>query len=208
WGEEKPESEASPHNHAHEESPVARGEFPKAPKGFETARTAHFIVFSESDAVPPEFLDTLETLHSNLMLDLAAFAPWARTERVTLYLFQTQGAYQKFTGRPAWSGGSSSVERRTLYLYRSTELTGILAHELTHIYFDSFFVGGKPDPLWLSEGMATFIQIQRGLSAPNWIRPNLEHVVSGKSYGLKEMMEVNTLSGVSDASVRLWYTEA
>ena len=33
-------------------------------------------------------------------------------------------------------------------------------------------------------------------------------MVAGRGYGLKEMMRVTTLSGVSDASVRLWYTEA
>lgn len=210
WDEERAPAakDGETRSHQHEEEPASGGELPKAPAGFQTARTAHFIIFSERDAVPEQFLDTLETLHSNLMLDLAAFAPWARTERVTLYLFQTQAAYQRFTGRPGWSGGSSSVERRTLYLYRSSEVTGILAHELTHVYFDSFFAGGKADPLWLSEGMATFIQIQRGLASPNWIRPNLEKVVDNKGYGLKEMMAVSSLSGVSDGSVRLWYTEA
>lgn len=217
WAEEgRREAEEERPTHQHEETAErpfgeAQGgtpETPRAPAGFETARTAHFVVFSQGGPAPERFLEMLETLHANLMLDLAAFAPWARSERVTLYLFKTQAAYQKFTGRPAWSGGSSSVDRRTLYLYESSELTGILAHELTHVYFDSFFTGGKPDPLWLSEGMATFIQIQRGLAAPNWIRPNLERLVDGKGYGLKELLGVGTLAGVSDGSVRLWYTQS
>ena len=64
----------------------------------------------------------------------------------------------KLCSRPAWSGGASSVGKRKLYVYESEELPGIVAHELTHIYFDGFFLDGTTDPLWLSEGMATLVE--------------------------------------------------
>lgn len=181
---------------------------PTTPKGFIQKKTRHFYVYSENTPPSLEFLETLESLHANIMLDLASFSPWARDERVSIFLFRSQESYRKITGRPAWSGGASSVKRRKIYLYDSDEVVGILAHELTHIYFDSFFIGGRGSPLWLSEGMATLVQSERGLAAPNWLRPNLGKLVEGEGYPIKELVEVEETSGASDDEIRLWYTQS
>src|SRR5262249_21720538 len=154
-----------------------------------------------------QILSTLETLHANLMLDLAAFSPWANDERITIYLFRSQGTYHRVTGRPAWSGGASSVSRRIIYLYESEEMLGILAHEMCHVYFDGYFLTGKADPLWLSEGLATFTQVERGLSTPNWLPENLRILGRGGGFHLTDLMRVTSTAGANDDNVRLWYTE-
>lgn len=181
---------------------------PLTPKGFVKTQTRHFNIYAEGNKASLEFLETLSKLHANLMLDLAAFAPWARDERVSIYLFRTQESYRKVTGRPAWSGGASSVKRRKIYVYESEEVAGILAHELCHIYFDSFFSQGKENPLWLSEGMATLVQTERGLAAPNWLRPNIRKLRRGAGYPLQELMKVSETIDASDDDIRLWYTES
>lgn len=178
------------------------------PHGFVKTNTAHFTVFAEEKPASLEFLETLESLHANLMLDLAAFSPWARDERVTLYLFRSQEGYRRVTGRPAWSGGASAVKRRKIYVYESEELVGIVAHELTHIYFDSFFLTARGNPLWLSEGMATLVQTERGLAAPNWLRSNLGLIKRGGGYALADFMRVEDTSNASDEEIRLWYSQA
>ncbi|MBI4385897.1 MAG: hypothetical protein HY551_00795 [Elusimicrobia bacterium] len=179
------------------------------PVGFTRTTTRHFFVFSEGGPPGNKFLETLETLHGNIMLDLASFSPWARDERVSIFLFNNQESYRMVTGRPAWSGGASSVSKRKIYLYESEELIGILAHELCHIYFDSFFQEkGSSNPLWLSEGMATLVQIERGLTAPNWLPENLDVLYEGGGYSLADLMKVETTSGAKDDNVRLWYTQS
>ncbi len=179
----------------------------RAPRGFHASETRHFLVYDQ-DQTDPKLLETLESLHGNLMLDLAAFAPWAQDEKATIFLFNTQQAYQKATGRPAWSGGASSLSKRTVYAYKSEELIGILAHELTHIYFDGFFSGGKIDPLWLSEGMATVVQTERGLAPPNWLEANLAELRDGGGFKLKDLMKMESTAGESDDAVRLWYSQS
>lgn len=181
---------------------------PPIPAGFIKTPTRHFNIYSEGSPPSEEFIALLENIHGNLMLDLAAFSPWAREEKVALFLFKNQDTYRKVTGRPPWSGGASSVPKRKVYIYESEELTGILAHELCHIYYDGFFLGGKNNPLWLSEGMATLVQVERGLAAPNWLRENLETLRSGGGYSLQDLMRVNSTSGASDDNVRLWYTQS
>lgn len=180
----------------------------EAPKGFVKKQTRHFLVYSEDTPPSLEFLETLESLHANIMLDLAAFSPWARDERVSIFLFRTQESYQRVTGRPSWSGGASSVKRRKIYLYESAEVVGILAHELCHIYFDGFFSNGRDNPLWLSEGMATLVQTERGLAAPNWLQPNLRVLKGGKGYPITKLVDVDKTTGASDDDIRLWYTQS
>ena len=105
-----------------------------APAGFIKRDTKHFNVFAEIDPPSEDFMEVLEKLHGNLMLDLAAFSPWVENDKVSIFLFKSPETYHRVTGRPGWSGGASSVPRRKVYVYESEELPGILAHELTHIY--------------------------------------------------------------------------
>ena len=182
---------------------------PPAPlPGFHSQETPHFLVYSEERAASQKFLLLLEQLHSNLMLDLAIFSPWAEEERVAVYLFRAQESYQRVTGRPSWSGGASSVSHRVVYAYEGEDLTGILAHELCHIYFEAFFDGKRVCPLWLSEGMATLMQVERGLSTPNWLRPNLEMLSRGGGYDLKDLVRIENTTDASERSVRLWYAQS
>ncbi|MEK7389162.1 MAG: hypothetical protein AAB036_05660 [Elusimicrobiota bacterium] len=178
------------------------------PYGFVKTVTRHFVVFSEQYPASERFTVLIENLHSNLMLDLAPFSPWARSERTTIFLFSTQDSYRRVTGRPAWSGGASSINKRKLYIYESEELPGIVAHELTHIYFDGFFHAGMNNPLWLSEGMSTLVQVERGLAAPNWLRENLLRLEQGAGMSIDEFIAVATTSGWPDDKVRLWYAQA
>ena len=178
------------------------------PPGFVKRSTRHFTVYAEGDPASDEFLELLENLHGNLMLDLAAFSPWAQEQKVSLFLFKNQDTYRRVTGRPAWSGGASSVPKHKVYIYESEELPGILAHELCHIYYDGFFLEGKSNPLWLSEGMATLIQVERGMAAPNWLRENLELLERGGGYSMSELMSINSTSGAADERVRLWYAQS
>lgn len=189
------------------EAKIARKD-PPIPPGFVKTPTPHFNIYSEEIPPSEEFLKLLENLHGNLMLDLAAFSPWARDEQVYLFLFKDQETYRKITGRPTWSGGASSVPKRKVYLYESDELTGILAHELCHIYYDGFFLDGKANPLWLSEGMSTLVQVERGLAAPNWLKENLYILRHEGGYSLPDLMSVNSTAGASDDNVRLWYTQS
>lgn len=181
---------------------------PPVPPGFQKSVTRHFNVYSEQYPASDAFLELVENLHGNLMLDLAPFSPWANDQRVSIFLFKNQNTYRRMTGRPAWSGGASSVPKRKVYIFESEELPGILAHELTHIYFDGFFLDGANDPLWLSEGMATLVQVERGLSAPNWLRDNLAILESGGGVPMDEFTAAKTTSGWPDEKVRLWYAQA
>ncbi|MDA8130194.1 MAG: peptidase MA family metallohydrolase [Elusimicrobia bacterium] len=182
--------------------------YPPPPDGFSVKETPHFVVYEEGPEVRRETVDTLESLHGNIMLDLVAFSPWTREKKVFIYYAQSAKTYRKLTGRPEWSGGAASLGERKIYVYKSDEAFGILAHELTHIYFDSFFPASRPSPLWLSEGIATYIQSERGMSTPEWLQQNLQLLEGGSGFKLNDLVRIDSMQGADEDNVRLWYAES
>jgi hypothetical protein len=182
--------------------------YPKAPQGFAMQVTRHFVVYEEGSEVSSELTETLESLHGNIMLDLVAFSPWTRENKVYIYYSQSPKTYRRLTGRPEWSGGTASLSERKIYVYRSDEAMGIMAHELTHIYFDSFFPADHPSPLWLSEGLATYVQSERGLSKPNWLEENLKLIEGGSGFKLGDLVRIESMQGADEDNVRLWYAQS
>ncbi|OGS01996.1 MAG: hypothetical protein A3G41_00545 [Elusimicrobia bacterium RIFCSPLOWO2_12_FULL_59_9] len=204
--EEAPGTEALQHASQAAASP----ETPSGlPKGFVVSRTEHFIIYHDpGEPTLERFSAFLEELHQSMMLDLMHFSPWARSQSIVIYFFPDQDAYRRYTKRPAWSGGSSSVQKRTVFIYKSRDLRGILAHELCHIYFDGFFGKGEALPLWLSEGMATLLQVDRGLAAPGWLKSNLDNLADGGGFELSQFVDIKDTSNSRDDVVRLWYAQA
>ena len=191
-------------------APVEQGgeNYPAPPEGFAMKVTPHFVLYEEGGAVSKELEETIEALHGNIMLDLVAFSPWSRDRKVFIFFASSQDTYRRLTGRPAWSGGAASLSERKIYLYKSDEAFGILAHELTHIYFDSFFPPSNPSPLWLSEGIATYVQSERGFSTPAWLSDNLRLLQDGSGFKLSDLVRIENLQGADEDNVRLWYAES
>ncbi len=188
--------------------PPPEGQYPQTPEGFAQKVTPHFVVYEEGTEVDSGLAETVEGLHGNIMLDLVAFSPWSREKKVFIFFSHSQATYQRMTGRPSWSGGTASLSERKIYLYKSDEAFGILAHELTHIYFDSFFTASNPSPLWLSEGIATYIQSERGFSTPNWLSQNLKRLQKGNGFKLGDLVRIESLQGADEDNVRLWYAQS
>ncbi|MEF3280119.1 MAG: hypothetical protein K6357_04045 [Elusimicrobiota bacterium] len=178
------------------------------PDGFKYVETRHFHLYVETGIDAGEIETEIEKLHGEIMLDLIAFSPWTRDEKVHIYLAKTSQKYQELSQRPPWSGGAANLREKKIYLYKSGEWFGILAHELTHIYFDSFFGGYDKSPLWLSEGMAVYIQVQRGNYYPNWLKENITLLKDGNAYKLADLIMIKTLEDASDKSVKLWYAQS
>jgi len=190
------------------EAPRKGSEYPETPEGFSMKETKSFVIYEEGPSVSEELVASMEDLHGNIMLDLIAFSPWQREKKAFIYFCNSTSTYQKLTGRPSWSGGAANTAERKIYVYRSEEAMGILAHELTHIYFDSFFGDSNPNPLWLSEGMAVFIQVERANSYPRWLKENLAILKNGGGFKLEDLVRIENLDDADDRSVKLWYAQS
>ena len=137
-----------------------------------TSKSAHFVIHYEAAALAKEFPRKIELIHKGLRRELWTVSPWMSSENVHVFLYSSRMTYA--AGRfhpPPWSGGISAYptwpgEPKNLAVFEPVDYA-ILAHELTHLYFDySFIQKNKMPPRWLNEGLATMIQVDAMVRKP------------------------------------------
>ena len=177
------------------------------PPGFSTADTFNYLIYREKYPVTPTIKTVLDNIHGNLMLDLTPFTIIIKPNKILVMLFGQKDSYMKYTKRPAWSGASSNLQSDTMYVIESNSFYPLSVHELTHLYFDGYFLP-TISPLWLSEGMAVYMQITTTKEKPGWVDRSLRRILKGEYIPFEEMTEAEDLSNYSTQQAELWYTQA
>lgn len=177
------------------------------PPGFTTAETFNYLIYRQSLPVGEKLKSVLDTIHGNLMLDLTPFTIIAKPNKILVMLFGEKESYMGFTKRPSWSGAASDLQADTMYVLEGPNFYPLSVHELTHLYFDGFFLPAI-SPLWLSEGMAVYMQIYATRQKPFWIDNSLRNILAGRYIRLEDMMQMDDLSALNTAQAELWYTQA
>ena len=178
------------------------------PPGFMTADTYNYLIYRQEQPVTPSLKTVLDTIHGNLMLDLTPFTMVLKPNKILVMLFNQRASYMSYTKRPAWSGASSDLRSDSLYVVEAPGFYPLTVHELTHLYFDGYFLP-TISPLWLSEGMAVYMQILASKDKPSWVEESLQQIVrENQLIPFEEMMDVETLEKYSNDAAALWYTQA
>ena len=177
------------------------------PAGFQTADTFNYLIYREQQPVSGKIKSVLDNIHGNLMLDLTPFTIIMKPNKILVMLFGKKETYMSFTNRPAWSGASSDLRADTMYIIEGKSFYAMSVHELTHLYFDGYFLP-TISPLWLSEGMAVYMQIHSTKQKPHWVDHSLKRILSGNYIKLEEMTRTEDLSAYSTEQAELWYTQA
>lgn len=177
------------------------------PPGFMTAETFNYLIYRETHPVTQSISTVLDTIHGNLMLDLTPFTLVSKPNRILVMLFGDKNSYMKFTKRPPWSGASSDLKADTMYVQEGNSFYPLSVHELTHLYFDGYFLP-VISPLWLSEGVAVYMQIHASKQKPSWLDPAMKRILKGDIIPLEKMTTTEDLSDLSTKEAELWYTQA
>ncbi|HXT00191.1 MAG TPA: hypothetical protein VN915_05920 [Elusimicrobiota bacterium] len=129
------------------------------------------------------------------------------TEKTHVYIYQSIDAYRR--GRfhpPPWSGGllQTAGGTKTVVVFEPVD-TGVVAHELTHLYFHSYFdeKSASPPP-WLDEGLAVMMQEQ----ALSLLDPRLKGPVLGSTAPLAAFLKSRPGQDAPAAWVNGWYRQA
>jgi len=134
-----------------------------APADWHAKTSPHFEILHESVWSPASVSLEMERMYSSMRLNLAMFAPWMVRERTKIYIYSSQDSYLKGEFKPPrWSKGLAFVAKKTIVVYDTGDmqkLKAVIAHELTHLYFESYFAEKlKYPPQWLNEGLAVYME--------------------------------------------------
>ena len=177
------------------------------PPGFLTDDTFNYLIYREKNPVTPKIKTMLDTIHGNLMLDLTPFTIITKPSKILVMIFGKKESYMNFTKHPSWSGASSDLRSDSMYVIEGHGFYPLSVHELTHLYFDGYFLP-TISPLWLSEGMAVYMQIHTTKEKPGWLDRSMRRIVQGDIIPLEEMTVTEDLSSLSTPQAELWYTQA
>jgi len=172
----------------------------------------HFKVYHEANWSPNSITLELERLYGKLRMNVSMFAPWMVREKTKVYIYRNRRTY--LSGEfhpPKWSKGLAYFSTKTVVVYDSgdiAKLRAVLAHELTHLYFESFYGEKlKNPPQWLNEGLAVMME---DLSHPGegpWSSA-LKYFPDKNIIPLWRFFKVKTNQLGSDTQVGHWYMEA
>ncbi|MFA6003227.1 MAG: hypothetical protein WC881_04090 [Elusimicrobiota bacterium] len=182
--------------------------------GFHQAASEHFTVHYDCVQAPEGVLSDLEMLHAKLALDLILFAPWAQTEKVSIYIYESSQTFHARTGAPEWSRGQADPARRSVQVCAGPGLRRILAHELAHLFFDDFFLSApagygserlRQPPVWLSEGVAVNMEWDYGLGQD---QAAIRARARDHALPLKDFLAFDYRQQRADGEVSDWYVQA
>ena len=178
------------------------------PSGFFSALTHNYLVYREGREVSDNLKNLLANIHGNFVLDVIPFSVVSDFKRIFLMLFRTKESYTHYTQRPSWSVASTDIGAQSIFILENTNFKTNFTHELTHIYFDGYFLPAQP-PLWLSEGFAVYIQTQnQPKKERKWLNTYLKKFAQGTYIDFKEFTEIKDLNNYSKEDVLLWYAQA
>ncbi|MBI5242451.1 MAG: hypothetical protein HY922_02055 [Elusimicrobia bacterium] len=190
-------------------SPASAGK-----SGFSESLTPHFQLFHQSAFGATGLPLELERIHNRLRLDLAMFVPWMAKERVKILLYANRNAFLSGECRPpSWSNGIAFIEERLVCTFEQPpkrKLLHVLSHELTHLFFESYWAEEhRKPPAWLNEGLSMLEETDPAdIENSDWYQamPNL---VAGSVIQMPDFVNLSPTQNMGGKeSVALWYVQA
>ena len=171
----------------------------------------HFIVYYLSnDNFAKDVLRYAEKYYSSIGDDLGytRFTNfWQWENRVKVFIYDTQEAFLKNTGRNNWSHGFADYDKKEIYSYVWNEgfVEALLPHEITHLIFRDY-VGFKGEiPLWLDEGVAQWEEPEKRAIVKDVMKSYLKN---DQMYPLKHLSTLDVRNVSLESAVQLFYVQA
>ena len=179
-------------------------------------RSNHFIINHHKD-VSKSYVDKIKstaeqyyriiTQEFNFMRD----KPWVWDDRAKIFIAKDKKDYEKRFNCSPWAIACVDYQRKIIYAYpQSSNFDTTLVHELTHIIFHEYIKGASV-PLWLDEGMATYIENKKAAGRYDKRLYTLKPKIEDGSY--IKFLELNSITpgdlrGASDEHVQNFYLES
>jgi len=174
-------------------------------------KSDHFIIYFQD--VPLSYIDEVmekAEYYYKSITDELGFTRydsfWTWDKRAKIYLFKTQAEYRNKTNQPKWSAAGVNVIKHEIVAYLNMKdfFDITLPHEMGHIIFREFIGYDKRLPLFLDEGVASFLEKGQ--------RPDRLLIARALAkVKIKAFMNLTDLSGVVRGGITMpdvFYSEA
>jgi hypothetical protein len=185
---------------------------PAAATEWHTKSSPHFDILHESVWSPASISLEMERMYSSMRLNLSMFAPWMVREKTRIYIYASQQTYLNGEFKPPrWSKGLAYVSKKTIVVYDTGDmqkLKAVIAHELTHLYFESYFAEKlKYPPQWLNEGLAVYMEESVFSQGGPWSRA-LAYFPVERRFPFENFFSLKLDELQPDSRIADWYLQA
>ncbi|MDQ7774321.1 MAG: peptidase MA family metallohydrolase [Elusimicrobiales bacterium] len=173
----------------------------------------HFEIYHEAGWAPNSIAIEMEKLYSSMRLNLSMFAPWMVKEKTKVYIHSSRETYLKGEFEPpSWSKGLAFTSRKTIVVYDSGDLEklrAVIAHELTHLYFETYFAEKlKYPPKWLNEGLAVMMEDSSHSAEGGPWTTALKYMPRERFFGMRSYFASELSALNTDQKIGDWYLQA
>jgi hypothetical protein len=175
-------------------------------------RSIHFIIYYKETS--RDFLYKLRNFAEDYYQDILEDLGFRRSEfwtwenRAKIYVFDSGQDYIQSTNMTPWSGASVDYYNKIINTYPDAPdfFENILVHELTHIIFREYVGFGSNVPLWLDEGVATFMEKKKKVYLLKRQLRQLNKTNSLSSF--KELTQINKVTTFSKERAGEFYIQS
>lgn len=164
--------------------------------------TFYFEIYYYNENRVLDVIKGIDDCYSFIIKDLD-FAFFNNYKKVKVYIYKNQKDYLNKTKISHWAGGHAILYgQKTIYTFEQKNLLrDILAHELTHLVFDSYIgIPRNANLTWLHEGLAVYED--KRFSRKKW---NMKHLLKQKVPHLREILKYNSGLDNNSNQVSTWY---
>jgi len=134
---------------------------------------------------------------------------WLWQKRAKIFIAKDKDSYAKKFKCSSWASACVNYHQKIIYTFANQPgFKVVLAHELTHIIFREY-IGKDKLPLWLEEGVATYMGFKHGGTKYNFsfLREKLKN---DEYIKLTDLDKINTadLNNANQDYVNLFYLES
>ena len=162
---------------------------------WETVKSDHFIVYYQE--APLDYVNKIiaagEKYYKEITFDLGFTrfeGFWTFDKRAKIYLLKNSQDYKNKAQQPTWSSAGVNIFKREIVTYVGKDdfFENILPHEMGHIIFREFVGNRRKLPLWLDEGISSYLEKRFNKERLNLVKIMLSY---GLFIDLEELEKVN-----------------
>jgi len=180
-------------------------------ENFSEEKSTHFIIYYRD--IPKDFVESVVTYAERYYdeltekLGFTRLNYWTWENRAKIYIYPDRETFERETKQPGWAGGAAAYDRKTIWTFphEAGFFDSLLPHEIGHIVFREVVGSRKSIPLWLEEGVASYLEQGKRIGSEKMV---LEAMGNETFIPFEELSRIDPYTLRMRSDVNLLYAES